>query len=89
MFSLGRCIRGTIKDKQLDYGRLDIPVLLGDVVVRPGDLVVGDLDGVVVVAAKDVPAVVDRGDVRVAKEQTIIDKLRGGASTLELYDLGT
>lgn len=87
VFSLGSCIRGTIKDKNLDYGRIDVPVRLGDVTVHSGALVVGDVDGVVAIAASAAAATVDLGDTRVAKEQAIIDKLRRGASTLDLYGL--
>jgi RraA family protein len=40
-------------------GRLDVPIAVGGVVVSPGDLVVADADGVVIVHADDVEAVLD------------------------------
>ena len=87
VFSFGPCIRGTIKDKARDHGRLGAPVTLGDITVNPGDLVVGDVDGVVVLAAIDVESVVAAGIEREAKERDTIDRLRAGATTLDLYDL--
>ena len=60
---------------------------LGDITVNPGDLVVGDVDGVVVLAAIDVESVVAAGIEREAKERDTIDRLRAGATTLDLYDL--
>ena len=48
---------------------------------------VGDIDGVVAIEATIAVSTVELGDARVAKEQAIIDKLRGGASTLDLYGL--
>jgi 4-hydroxy-4-methyl-2-oxoglutarate aldolase len=35
-------------------GRFGVPVRVGGVVIRPGDLVVGDADGVVVIPAPSV-----------------------------------
>src|SRR5690606_33629988 len=40
-------------------GRIGYPVSVGGVTVEPGDLVVGDDDGVVVVAKKEAPTVLD------------------------------
>ena len=31
VFSLGPCIRGTVKDQALDHGPLGVPIQLGDV----------------------------------------------------------
>jgi 4-hydroxy-4-methyl-2-oxoglutarate aldolase len=49
--------------------------------------VVGDADGVVVLPATWVRGVLDRADARVAQEAAILEQLRAGATTLELYDL--
>jgi 4-hydroxy-4-methyl-2-oxoglutarate aldolase len=88
VFSLGPCIRGTGKDQALEYGALGMPIQLGDVTVHPGDLIVGDLDGVVAVPNDDVEDVIRNGHNRVDKERSVIAALRAGSTTLQLYDLG-
>jgi 4-hydroxy-4-methyl-2-oxoglutarate aldolase len=84
--SLGACIRGTGKDETLD-GRLGEHIDLGDVTVHPGDLIVGDNDGVVAVPQNDIGEVISRGHERVDNERKIIAALRQGATTLDLYNL--
>lgn len=76
---------GTGKDHP---GTLDVPVRVADVVVRPGDLVVGDADGVVVVPAEAVASTLDRSDARVAEERHVLEAVRAGTTTLEYYRLG-
>lgn len=86
VFSNGVCIRGTLKGIALyAFGQ---PVAIGDVVIRPGDLVVGDRDGVLVLPPEVVEAAVEKGRQREADEADKIAKLRAGARTLDLYGLG-
>ncbi|MGW1024402.1 RraA family protein [Streptomyces sp. NPDC002577] len=75
---------GTAKEHP---GHLDVPVRVGGVVVRPGDLVVGDADGVVVVPGQAVEETLDRSDARIAAEQQALAAIRAGATTLEYYGL--
>ena len=49
-------------------GRLDVPVAIGGVVVQPGDIVIGDSDGVVVVAATEAAAVLVGAQAVVQRE---------------------
>ncbi|MFJ9900981.1 RraA family protein [Streptomyces sp. NPDC091280] len=76
---------GTGKDHPGTFG---VPVRVGGVVVRPGDLVVGDADGVVVVPAETVAKTLDQSDERVAAEQRALTAIRSGVTTLEYYRLG-
>jgi 4-hydroxy-4-methyl-2-oxoglutarate aldolase len=85
--SLGPCIRGTVKDKALDHGRLGEPIQLDDVTIQAGDLVVADTDGVVAIAHDTIDDVINRSHQRVDKERDAIAALRTGATTLDLYDL--
>jgi 4-hydroxy-4-methyl-2-oxoglutarate aldolase len=84
VFSRNDTVRGT---RKLFAGALGVDIRLGGVPVRTGDLVVGDADGVVALPAALVPDVLDRADARVAQEATILEQLRAGATTLELYGL--
>jgi regulator of RNase E activity RraA len=59
-------------------GRLSIPVSVGGVSVSPGDLVVGDVDGVVVIPRDEVEAVLDAADAKIAAEQQRLDEIARG-----------
>lgn len=80
------CIQGTIKDPQ-GAGQLNQPVIIGEVTVNPGDWILGDADGVVVVPAERMLEVVNRSERRDAAEQDIFARLRAGDSTIAVYDL--
>jgi 4-hydroxy-4-methyl-2-oxoglutarate aldolase len=84
-FSRHDAIRGTRKDFA---GVLGGPIHVGRALVHPGDLVVGDADGVVIIPAGDIDRVLHDADDRVAKEREIIEQLRAGRTTLELYPFG-
>lgn len=86
VFSVGVALRGASKDRVGTVGR---PVTVGDVTVRPGDWLVGDADGVVVIAESDLATVIDAGQARAAREARYVAELRGGRSTVELLGLDT
>jgi 4-hydroxy-4-methyl-2-oxoglutarate aldolase len=84
VFARGLCIRGTGKDYGA-IGWINEPVLIGDVTVHAGDLVVGDGDGVVVLPRGRVGEVVDKACRREAEEAAILERLRAGESTMQVY----
>lgn len=84
VFARGLCIRGTGKDFGA-IGWLNHPVWMGEVVVQAGDLIVGDGDGVVAVPHARAAEVVARGLQREADEAAILQRLKLGASTLDVY----
>lgn len=86
VFSMGICIRGTTKDPDGD-GRIAAPIRIGDVSVHPGDAVVGDADGVVIVTADQADAVAAAAQARVTAEQETMERLRRGESTLGIHGL--
>ncbi len=81
-FCKGLCIKGTTKD---GLGEINHPVDIGGVRVHPGDVVLGDADGVVVVYQKDLAEVLEKCKLRKEKEERIKKDLQMGKSTLELY----
>jgi 4-hydroxy-4-methyl-2-oxoglutarate aldolase len=85
VFARGLCIRGTVKDFGA-RGWINHPVLFDDVTVRAGDLIVGDGDGVVALPRERVDELVASSQAREAKEAGIIDRIRAGERTLELYN---
>jgi 4-hydroxy-4-methyl-2-oxoglutarate aldolase len=84
VFARGLSIRGTGKDGAA-AGGLRQPVTLGDVTVSPGDLVVGDGDGVVVVSGAHATDVLEKARERERREAEAIERLRKGETTLEIY----
>lgn len=84
VFSNGVCIRGTGKDYEA-VAWLQEGVRMGEVVIRPGDLVMGDRDGVVVLPAARAEAAVAAGEAREADETRKIELIRQGARTIDLY----
>lgn len=84
VFSYGVCIRGTGKDYEA-VAWLQEAVRMGEVMIRPGDLVMGDRDGVVVIPVDRVEEVVVKGEAREADEAAKIEKIRQGARTVDLY----
>lgn len=84
IFSRGLCIRGTSKDHDA-LGWVNAPILLGDVIVRPGDLILGDGDGVVAIPRERAAEVVRVGQERESKEAEVICRLQAGRRTLDEY----
>jgi len=84
VFSNGICIRGTGKDYDATAW-LQQPVLIGDVLIQPGDLIVGDRDGVVALPFERVDEVIVSGHRREADETAKIEAIRRGERTLDLY----
>jgi 4-hydroxy-4-methyl-2-oxoglutarate aldolase len=85
-FSAGVSIRGTAKDPN-GAGAVGEPVRIGEVVVRRGDLVFGDADGVVVLDPKATALAVPAALQRDADEVAILEQVRAGALTLDVYKL--
>jgi len=55
-------------------GEINFPVVCGGVVVHPGDIIVGDADGVVVISPKDANSVLEKASAKSRDEQqTLID----------------
>lgn len=84
VFARGVSMRGTVKASAPSVGR---PISLSSTPVAPGDLVVADGDGVLILPAGTVPDVLAKGLEREEKERGIMDRLRSGETTLELFGL--
>ncbi|PZC47975.1 MAG: 4-hydroxy-4-methyl-2-oxoglutarate aldolase [Chloroflexi bacterium] len=84
IWSRGLCIRGTSKDKNA-VGAYNVPVRIGEITVFPGDLVMGDADGVVVIEQSTVEDVLVKTQARVDKEAETIRQIHDGIRTVDLY----
>lgn len=84
VFARGLCIQGTGKDYGA-IGWIGAAIPMGDVTVQPGDLIVGDGDGVVAIPRERAAEVIAAAQDRERKEAAILQRLRDGASTMEVY----
>ncbi|MFC4231348.1 4-carboxy-4-hydroxy-2-oxoadipate aldolase/oxaloacetate decarboxylase [Parasediminibacterium paludis] len=82
VFSRGLCIRGTSNHGD---GKLNEPIIIEGVVIYPGDIVVGDRDGVVIVPANDIEETINKCIAREAKEARTREELRKGKPSIEIY----
>ena len=65
-------------------GAVNVPVVVAGVTVNPGDLVVGDADGVIAIPLAQVETAVNNAEARMAKEAEVKRKLDEGKT---LYDV--
>ena len=82
VFSRGLCIRGTSNHGD---GTLNEPIIIGDALIHPGDIVVGDRDGVVVVPFNKLEETIEKAAAREAKEERTRVELRKGRTSLQIY----
>jgi 4-hydroxy-4-methyl-2-oxoglutarate aldolase len=62
----------------------DIPIRLGDAPVRPGDVVVADVNGVVVIPFEKIDSVISAAQRIAQKELAMVDALRRGESIVDV-----
>jgi len=76
--------KGTVKAA---LGSVNVPVVCAGVNVMPGDVVIADDDGVVVVSRKDAADVAAKGEKRHADEEGKRKQLASGALGLDMYNM--
>lgn len=84
VFASGATARGPVKET---LGAVQVPIQCGGVLVRPGDLVAGDDDGVVVIPREQASAVADRVRLIHDREEQVRKALSAGQTTVDILGL--
>lgn len=72
-----------VRSVVLDYR---VPVEVNGVTVRPGDLVVGDIDGVLVIPQEIEAEVIERALEKASAENQVLHAIKDGMSSTEAWD---
>ena len=84
MFSRGCCMKGTTKMKA---GKINNPIVIGNIQVNAGDIVVADNDGVVVVPLEEAEAVLKATQEKEAAEAKIMERVAAGECTMDILNI--
>ena len=84
VFSCGATARGPVKET---LGAVQVPIQCGGVLVRHGDLVSGDDDGVVVIPREQAAAVAERIRLIHEREEQVKKALAAGQTTVDILGL--
>jgi 4-hydroxy-4-methyl-2-oxoglutarate aldolase len=81
-----KCVsaQGTVKKR---LGSVNVPIMCARARVEPGDVVVGDDDGVVIVPRDDAPQVLAASKAREEKEARNRERYQRGELSLDVHDM--
>lgn len=84
VFSLSVCIKGTVKET---IGTTNDSIIVGGEIINPGDIIVGDADGLVVVRRHEVAEVAKLSQAREYAEAGFIEAYKAGKTVVEVSNL--
>lgn len=65
--------------------KINVPVVIDDVTINPGDLLFGDGDGVVIIHPEDEEEVIKKALQKYESEKEILQRIHNGESTMSIY----
>jgi 4-hydroxy-4-methyl-2-oxoglutarate aldolase len=68
-------------------GTIGVVTTCGGALVWPGDIIVADESGIVIIRPDEVQSVLARAEERCRKEAAMMDELRGGRTIMDLLGL--
>ncbi|MFV0335081.1 MAG: 4-carboxy-4-hydroxy-2-oxoadipate aldolase/oxaloacetate decarboxylase [Tropicimonas sp.] len=84
VFSLSICIKGTVKET---LGQINGEIVVGGQVIRPGDVIRGDADGVVTTRREDAAEIAVKCAAREAEEARFIEDYKAGRTIIDVCNL--
>lgn len=84
VFSLSVCIKGTVKET---IAAVNDSIIVGGEIINPGDIIVGDADGLVVVRRADAQESARLSQIREDAEAGFIEAYKQGKSVIEVSNL--
>lgn len=82
IYAAGVTPKGPYKDGP---GEINVPVCCGGVVVNPGDILVGDGDGIVVISPQDAPLSLEKAKKKLQQEQATFKAIEEGTWNRSAY----
>ena len=83
VFSLGAYAQDAgVRTSVVDYR---VPIEIGQVLISPGDLIVGDVDGVVVIPREIENEVIERSLAKATAENSVRQAIEAGMSSTEAF----
>jgi len=76
--------QGTVK---ATAGSVNVPIVIGGQLIRPGDVILADDDGVMVVPRADLPRALEKAQARTDKEEATRQAFRQGELGLDRYGM--
>lgn len=84
VFSMSVCIKGTVKET---LGQVNGDIIVGGETIRPGDVICGDADGLVMVRKEDAAEVAKLSQQREDAEAEYIEAYKAGRTIIDVCNL--
>lgn len=67
-------------------GEVNVPISIGNIAVAPGDIVLGDRDGVIIIPKNDAAGLIDKAEANAAADSAKVQKASSGSADRSWVD---